>query len=179
MYQAGRVVLDARLRRAVTRKTRTGRGVQSGLWVAAEFETLKLLYEAGADVPRPLASSGSAILMEYVGKPRTPAPTLNRVALTPDEAPGLFVILLGNVELWLSRNRVHADLSAFNVLYWRGSVKVIDFPQSVDPRVNPSASALLARDVENLCRYFARYGVRANSSRLAGELWRRFLRAEL
>jgi len=86
---------------------------------------------------------------------------------------------MSNIELWLSYNLVHAGLSPFNVLYWQGHIKVIDFPQAVDARFNANAQTLLARDIHNLCRYFARFGVQANASRLAQDLWRRFLRSEL
>ncbi len=88
-------------------------------------------------------------------------------------------MLLRNVELWLAHDTIHGDLSAYNVLYWEGRVRVIDFPQAVDARANPNARDLLARDVANLCTYFARQGIRADPDRIAGELWRRFLRAEL
>jgi len=179
VYQQGRVILDARLRRAVKNKSRTGRGVQFGSWVEHEFETLRMLWEAGADVPEPLAESGPAILMEYIGDCDAPASMLRNVSLPPEEVHALFDVLMRNVELWLACDIVHADLSAYNVLYWKGAVKVIDFPQAVDPRFNMSAFSLLSRDIDNLCRYFVQYGMETRPSRLAGELWTRFLRAEL
>ena len=119
------------------------------------------------------------MLMDYLGDADTPAPMLHDVALDPQEARRLFHRVMRNVELWLACDRVHADLSAFNILYWQGQVTIIDFPQAVDPRSNPSAQALLTRDVENVCRYFARYGVWVNPTRIANDLWRRFLRGEL
>jgi RIO kinase 1 len=70
---------------------------------------------------------------------------------------------------------VHGDLSPFNVLYWRGGVKIIDFPQAVDARFNPNAFFLLRRDLENVCHYFERFGVAADPDRLAGQLWAWFL----
>ena len=42
-----------------------------------------------------------------------------------------------NVELMLSLGRIHGDLSAYNVLYWQGEVKIIDFPQAIEPATNP------------------------------------------
>jgi RIO kinase 1 len=86
----------------------------------------------------------------------------------------MFRRLLWNVELWLHHGRVHGDLSAFNVLYWEGRAVVIDFPQAVDPDVNPNAYQLLARDLTNLCSYFRRYGVRADGNRLADDMWMRW-----
>lgn len=178
-YQAGRVILDQRARRAVAKKTGFGRTVQTGLWTAAEFETLRLLHAAGAAVPRPLACSEDVILMEFVGDDSGPAPLLNRVSPARDEAMHLFDGLLRDIELWLARDRIHADLSPFNILYWQGALTAIDFPQAVDPRFNSDAPDLLQRDIANVCGYFARYGVRADPLCLAADLWRRFEQGEL
>jgi RIO kinase 1 len=84
-----------------------------------------------------------------------------------------------NVELMLAQHRVHADLSAYNLLYWDGAIKLIDFPQAVDPRINPHAESLLARDVERVCQYFSRFGIKADARRMARDLWSRYMHGEL
>jgi RIO kinase 1 len=179
IYEEGRVIGNKRDRRAVKKRTAWGHEVKSALWTGHEFGTLDLLYRAGADVPRPYACSETAILMDYVGEPGEPAPHLQHVALERAEAYPLFRRVMRNVELWLSCDRIHGDLSPFNILYWQGDATIIDFPQAVDPRTNPNARSLLTRDVENVCRYFARYEVRSDPFRIADNLWRRFQRAEL
>src|SRR6266567_5169157 len=63
IYQEGRTIRDGHVRRAVQNKSRFGREVQFGMWIDYEFAALNALYKVGADVPRPLARSGSAILM--------------------------------------------------------------------------------------------------------------------
>ena len=117
--------------------------------------------------------------MEYVGNVHDPAPLLNDVSLAPGDAHNVFTRIMRNVELCLAHSVVHGDLSAFNILWWEGNVTIIDVPQAVDPRVNPNARDLLARDIDNVCRYFTRSGVRADPVRLAARLWTRFLHAEL
>ena len=179
VYRTGRVITDARLRRAVRKKTRAGRGVGFGMWVSHEYETLKLLHAAGAAVPRPVHCAGSAILMEYVGDAAGAAPMLNDVHLPSGDARGVFRQIMRNIELFLACDRVHADLSAFNILYRAGRIRIIDFPQAVDPRVNPNALDLLRRDIANICRHFARYGADVNPLQRAGEMWARYLRGEL
>lgn len=87
----------------------------------------------------------------------------------------LYQRVLDNVALWLAHHRVHADLSAFNILYWQGTVKVIDFPQSVDPRQSPSAWDLLQRDLENVHRYFARYGIEGDPVWITHDLRRQYI----
>lgn len=173
VYLEGRWIGDRRLRRAVANKSRVGRVVQADTWVTHEYQTLQLLHGAGAAVPQPFARSGQALLMTYVGDLDAPAPLLQHAEVPAAAAEPLFRQLLREIELWVACGRVHADLSPFNILYWEGKPTVIDFPQAVDPETNPQARALLTRDLANLCRFFARYGVRADPEVLTSGLWRR------
>ena len=175
----GKTIRDRRSWLAMKKHTRYGKQLTTASWIQHEYQTLRRLHEAGADVPRPLVQSGTALLMEYLGEPGYGAPTLHEVRLERDEARRVFTRLLRNVELFLACDCIHADLSAHNVLYWQGDFRVIDFPQAVDPATNPSAFSFLSRDVERLCQYFAKYGIEANAGRIAGDLWDRFTRAEL
>ena len=165
-----------RPRGAWEKKRRRERQAQFTASAEHEFGTLRLLHAAGADVPKPIASSRSAVLMEWVGDNQMPAPLLQSVSLAPEEAQALFDLLMHNVVLWLSCGWIHGDLSEFNMLYWDGSVKVIDFSQAVDPRSNPGTFTLLRRDIGNVCRYFAQYGVQAEPFRLAEQLWERHVK---
>ncbi|HEY4691391.1 MAG TPA: RIO1 family regulatory kinase/ATPase [Anaerolineae bacterium] len=186
VYRQGRGLLDdsgktikardQRVARAVHNGTRFGQELRIGSWIGHEYETLRMLCDAGADLPRPYACGNNAIIMEYLGDAVNAAPTLNQVALEPAEARTLFDQVMHNVALMLSHHRIHADLSAYNVLYWGGAIKIIDFPQAVDPRANPQARSLLARDVERVCQYFNRYGVRADPVALTRSLWARYMR---
>jgi len=181
LYRQGRAVMgargqpvrDRRALHAIQAGTRKGKEMQHTSWLAHEYVTLQILHAAGVRVPRPLAFANNTILMEYVGELMTPAPTLQSTTLTRNEAAALFDALLKDVETMLACGRVHADLSAFNVLYWRGDYRIIDFPQAVDPATHPSAPALFERDVTRLCQYFARYGLVADPASLAADLWSR------
>lgn len=183
VYRKGRAVVDeegkeARGRRerlAMEKKTNFGQNLRHTTWLANELQTLRRLHSAGADVPEPFASSDNAILMEYLGDEASPAPALGQVQLEPHAARLLWKRLMDNVELMLAHDRVHADLSAYNVLYWNGHAKIIDLPQAVDPFVNPEAFFLLRRDIERLCRYFVRYGVNSNPAQIARDLWERHI----
>jgi RIO kinase 1 len=179
IYQEGRLIRDGHVRLAVQNKSRFGREAQFGMWVDYEFAALNALYKAGADIPRPVARSGSAILMEYLGNRQKSAPSLQNVELSREQVRPVFERLMNNIELWLANNYVHADLSPYNVLYWQGQVRIIDFPQAVDPRFNPNTLSLLTRDIENICHYVTRYGLDRDGQRIAERLWRRFKNAEL
>jgi len=170
---AGKVVRDGRLLHAIATGTRRGKDAQHTAWLEHEYQTMAILHAAGADVPQPLASSANTVLMEYLGDAQSGAPTLNQVTLPAEEAQPLFDRLLWNVELMLARGRIHGDLSAYNVLYWQGRGVIIDLPQAVDPAVNRAGRALLRRDLQRLCEYFARHGIECDAAALADDLWAR------
>lgn len=179
IYKAGRTLRDAegkqirsrRERTAVLKKTGYGQYLDFMMWVGTEFRTQFELYEAGADVPKPIAQNGSAILMEFIGDEYGAAPALNEISLEPDEAGPLFQRVMENVQLMLDHHFIHGDLSAYNILYWAGEIVLIDFPQMVQARQNPHAYELLRRDVTRVCDYFNRFGVAADPQAITDELW--------
>lgn len=171
--------MKSRTLRAINRGTDFGRRALAGAWTHAEYEALSRLVAARADVPRPFALCGSVVLMEFIGNGAGPAPHLNGIELDPNRAKSLFDRVLENVEILLQENLVHGDLSPYNVLVWKGRPWLIDLPQAVDVRFNRSAFELLTRDVENVCAFFTRHGVRSDPINLAHDLWERYRRAEL
>lgn len=194
-YRQGRVTLtpdgnpakatDSRLLRALGKKTSFGQQVAHTSWLMHEYKALELFFEAGGDVPRPVAAAENAMLMAYIGDGAGAAPALNELTLERGEAWTLFQSVLENISLMLSYGRVHGDLSAYNILYWRGDITLIDFPQVTNSTVsrsthafgsaaNPDAYDILARDVERVCDYFAAQGIRANARSLAHDLWAQY-----
>ncbi len=183
LYREGRPILtvsgatarsDRRTMLAVTKKTGFGVTVQHTSWLMQEYLTLDRLHHAGAAVPRPFAANENAILMTYVGDERRAAPTLNGVTLPMRLARRLFDEARRNVELMLGLGLIHGDLSAYNILYWEGRIVLIDFPQGISSWANPSARAILRRDVQRLCDYFARQGVRCDAAAIAADLEERY-----
>lgn len=183
MYRSGRPVLsrdgkvvksnDDRTMRAIGKKTAFGQQVSHTSWLMYEYVTLQRLHEAGAAVPQPLGVAENAILMGYRGDESRAAPTLHEITLGPAEAATLFAEALRNVELMLGLGLVHGDLSAYNILYWEGTLTLIDFPQVTDCATNRDARFIFGRDVERLCDYFAAQGVPCNAEAIAEALWER------
>lgn len=186
IYKAGRTLRDAdgkqirsrRERTAVLKKSGYGQRLDFMMWVGTEFRTQTELYEAGGDVPKPLAQQGSAILMEFIGDEYGAAPALNEINLEPDEAQPLFERVMENVKLMLDHHYIHGDLSPYNILYWEGDIILIDFPQMVQARQNPHAFELLQRDITRVCEYFARFGVESDPVQLTLDLWKPYMGSE-
>jgi RIO kinase 1 len=182
VYRTGRVNLDSEGRQitndgmlhAIRKGTTFGKELLHTSWIEHEYKAMQTLHSAGADVPAPYACSNNAILMAYIGGDDLPAPTLSSVNLPHRQARPLYRRVLENIEIMLSHGLVHADLSAYNILYWEGQITLIDFPQVIHPLVNRSAYSIFQRDILRVCEYFQCQGVECNPSRLAADLWQTF-----
>ena len=179
LYKEGRALLDedglivkdhGKLK-AVHKGSSFGQGVTHTSWIEHEVKTMQTLQTGGLDVPQFYASNSNDILMEYIGDGEAAAPTLIDVRLDFSEARPLFQRELHNLEGMLRLGIVHGDLSAYNILYWEGDIKFIDFPQALNPRQNRNAYNIFERDVTRVCEYFIRHGVKTDPKRLTTKLW--------
>ena len=148
-------------------------------WLQYEFRTQRKVHDAGARVPRPLSMNDNVILTSFVGDRRRAAPTLQDIALEPVEAGPIFMRLIEQIALFLSRHRIHGDLSAYNVLMWEGDFWIIDFPQAINAQKHPEAFSLLCRDVDRICKTFKRFGVEACPRSFARAMWDRYVHGDL
>ena len=180
LYREGRASLDEDghpiddpgMLKAQHKRSVYGEQIRHQSWLAYEFQALKNLNTAGADVPQPYEMGENAILMSYIGSEACSAPTLNTLTLEPWEARQLFERLLRNMEIMLANDIVHGDLSAYNVLYWEGKITLIDFPQVISPKNHRSAFQIFSRDIRRVCEYFARQGLHSDPAELAARLWK-------
>jgi RIO kinase 1 len=178
IYREGEWIKDGRVRRALENKTRFGRVLQAETWVHREWETIQKLSQARV-APLPIALHDDAILMTFVGDARRAAPQLRDLHPTVEELEALWRQLRADLGQMLLSDVVHADLSAYNVLVWNGKPTVIDFPQSVDPKVNRHAEDLLRRDIQRLGDWFTRQGLDLDWEKIADEIWFAWLHADL
>lgn len=175
VYRQARMTGDSREERAARKGTAFGRGVAFGEWVGHEFAALQTLHETGIPIPKPLTSTDSALLMEYLGDEDSAAPQLITMDLPREVADKQYHNMMRIIEEMLNARHVHGDLSAYNLLYWKRRVWVIDVPQTVHPWENKNAYDLLQRDVTNVTDYFAGQGVHVeNPARLARSMWNRY-----
>ncbi len=170
--------MKGRERRAIDKRTKVGLNILHSSWLSNEVGVLNKLHKVDAITPKVYTSGENAILMEYLGDEAMAAPPLGSVDLKMDEARALFQLLIDNIKLMLANDVIHGDLSAYNVLYWDGQIRIIDFPQAVSPYKNPNAFKFFLRDVTRICEYFERYDIDRNPHGLATALWREVMGLE-
>jgi RIO kinase 1 len=152
--------------------SRYGRKAKEEAWQSTEVDALYRLAAAGVCVPEPYDFTDGVLLMELVTDGAgDPAPRLNDVVLTPEQAREFHLALIREVVRMLCAGVVHGDLSEYNVLLGSDGPVIIDLPQAVDAAGNAHASGMLERDIGNLTRYFGRFAPEILDTEYAKEIW--------
>jgi len=172
-YQEGRKTKNSRQARAMEKGSRYGRQMQEEAWQSAEVDALYRLAAAGVRVPQPYICHEGVLLMDLVtDADGHPAPRLNDIELSAEQALEFHARLLNQVVRMLCAGIIHGDLSEYNILVGSDGPVIIDLPQAVDAAGNSNASAMLERDVANLASYFSRFAPELAASHYGKEIWR-------
>ena len=145
--------------RAMKKNTRFGQEHRHRRWIGNEWTNLLHLHAAGVTVPPPVELLEDGYLMAFIGDGVVAAPRLEAVDLDRRTAARVWGDLVDEIGRMLAAERVHGDLSAYNVLWWRDRAVLIDFSQTVEIVTHPAARELLVRDVTSLATYFRSQGL--------------------
>jgi RIO kinase 1 len=161
----------SRDRRAVESMTKYGKELAKSKWSGHEYDVMLAVWEAGGPVPFPVSNDeDSGFILEYIGDREQAAPRLAQARLSPPELRVAWDQLVEGLRAMLQAGWVHSDLSAYNALWWRDELWIIDLPQAVDLAISPHGFEFLHRDVCNVATWFSRHGVEVDPDALYGEL---------
>ncbi|GEM_PF-127785 len=125
------------------------------VWCRKEFRNLKVAYEAGVRVPRPIAFYRNILVMEFIsyqGQRGVPAPLMKECP--PDDPEQAYYTLLKYIERGFILGKIiHADLSEYNVVNTGKELVIIDWGSAIKVS-GPETYEFLLRDIRNITRYF-------------------------
>lgn len=131
---------------------------------------LERAWASGASVPYPVERSDDGVVMEFIGDIDAAAPRLAQTHLSRSEVASAWEQLIESLRALTAGGVVHADLSAYNLLWWRGRLTIIDLPQAVEFITNADAPDLLHRDIANVAGWFERRGLAVDVEQVFSEL---------
>jgi RIO kinase 1 len=171
-YQEGRRVQNSRSSRALSKRSAFGQKEAESNWITAEVQALNALSAAGVRVPKPYGFFDGVLVMELiVDEAGAVAPRLDDLSLSPETAKAYHKEMIAQIVLMLCTGIIHGDLSEFNVLVDARGPVIIDLPQAVNAAGNNNAQMMLARDIDNMARYFGRFEPEILKLNYAKEIW--------
>jgi RIO kinase 2 len=151
-HRLGRISFRQTIRKRGYSTQRSARWLyQSRLAAEREYEALKILFPKRVAVPEPIGQNRHVIVMGMIGG----GELAEYKNITRPERV-LKEILINVRRAFLRTGMVHADLSEYNIILKPNRhILIIDWPQYVT-KEHPNVEELLARDLQNILRYFRR-----------------------
>ncbi len=126
-------------------------------WAEREYRNLLLCRTAGVRAPMPIAHRSNVLVMEFIGHGTQASPLLKHKE--PEDPEAFAKLTLDEIEKLSAAGLAHGDLSEYNIINHEEEPVLIDFSHTA-PMHAPNSHELLARDVENVCKYFQAFGVK-------------------
>jgi RIO kinase 1 len=129
------------------------------LWAEKEMRNLLRLNQAGIPSPKPVLLKMHVLVMTFIGKQGWAAPRLKDAELDLNKYEECYLQMVRVMRtLYHTCRLVHADLSEYNILYYKGKCYIIDVSQSVE-HDHPHALEFLRMDCYNITVFFRKKGV--------------------
>ncbi|KAF0978738.1 hypothetical protein FDP41_002558 [Naegleria fowleri] len=133
-----------------------------GVWAEKELRNLKRMDEVGIRVPKAIALKQHILIMEFIGKGGRCAPRLKDANIPTSRLKPLYLDIIKTMRAMYHKAKlIHADLSEYNILLYKGIPYYIDVSQSVE-HDHPHALEFLRKDCENIKNFFERKGLGLN-----------------
>ncbi|XP_051879735.1 serine/threonine-protein kinase RIO3 [Pristis pectinata] len=129
------------------------------MWAEKEMHNLTRMHKVGIPCPEVVLLKKHVLVMSFIGQDHVAAPKLKDVQLNNEDMKRAYHQVLHMMQqLYTECNLVHADLSAYNMLWHMGKIWLIDVSQSVEP-THPHGLEFLFRDCKNVSQFFQKVGV--------------------
>lgn len=125
-------------------------------WAEKEIRNLRRIQMANIPCPEPIHQQRNVLLMSFIGENGQAAPKLKDVGLSESKYRESYLQCVHMMRTMFQECRlVHADLSEFNMLYFKDQLYIIDVSQSVEVD-NIKSLDFLRNDCRNITNFFRR-----------------------
>lgn len=141
-------------------------------WTQKEFQNLLRMNKAGIRSPKPITCDRNVLIMEFMGKDGIAYPALKEIKTDEEEARLFYDQIIESMRrMYVRASLVHADLSEYNILIdtEKPEAIIIDVGQAVTLN-HPNAREFLIRDIENIKRYFNKYGIKEETKEIVDKI---------
>jgi len=126
-------------------------------WAKKELKNLTIAFDAGVNVPEPMALRNNVLIMGFIGNDDIPAPVAKD---RPPKNPNRWLKeILNSIKRMYDVNLIHGDISEYNILNFKDVPYIIDFGQGI-VKESPLAEELLRKDINNILKWMKKLGVK-------------------
>ena len=142
------------------RFSETKKGMRNlvSIWAHKELKNLRVAYESGVSVPKPVLAKRNMLLMQFIGDAEGNAAPI--LANSQNVSSADYQQIIEQVRLLYQKaGLVHADLSEYNIFKtYGGEIVLFDFGSAVDVQ-HPNSKHFLVRDIMNINSFFEKRAI--------------------
>uniref|UniRef100_A0A6B2L2F9 Serine/threonine-protein kinase RIO1 n=1 Tax=Arcella intermedia TaxID=1963864 RepID=A0A6B2L2F9_9EUKA len=129
------------------------------VWAEKEMRNLLRLRAGGIPCPNPIYLRFHVLAMDFIGNKGYPAPRLKDAQLDAEQFEKSYFQCIRMMRRMYHRCKlIHADLSEYNILYYKNRCYFIDVSQSVE-HDHPNALNFLRKDCVAITCFFAKKNI--------------------
>jgi len=139
-------------------------------WTEREYLNLKLCYENGIKVPKPIDQEKNVLIMELIGQKGEPHPTLKYDKEVKKNINKIYKQYIKNMNKMLYTTKlVHADLSEYNMIFFKDKLYFIDMGQAVGTNYK-KARDFVNRDIKTIVKFFNKNGLKTTIEKIKKDI---------
>lgn len=140
-------------------------------WTKKEFKNLKTASENNVSVPYPIDYMTNVLIIELIGTNNAKNTVKNdNSEVIQKNIHKIYKQFVKNMHnLVYKAKLVHADLSEYNMIFFKNKLYFIDMSQSV-PTSHQKAKEFYNRDIDNMVRFFNKFGIKVSNEQLKKEI---------
>jgi RIO kinase 1 len=139
-------------------------------WCEREYFNLKFSAEHKVLVPKSIDQQNNVLVMQLIGSNGKPHPTLKYDETVKKNIKEIYKQYVENMyKLIYKAKMVHADLSEYNLIFFKDKLWFIDMGQSVSTKY-PKAKTFLERDLKTIIKFFNNNGLKVTLEELKEDI---------
>jgi len=123
-------------------------------WAEREYFNLKFCYDNKISVPKPIDQQNNIVVMRLIGEKGEAWPVLKYDSNAKKHIKEIYRQYIKNMnKLIYKAKMIHADLSEYNMIFFKGRLYFIDMGQSVGIKYS-KAKEFVNRDIKIITKFF-------------------------
>jgi len=139
-------------------------------WAERELFNMKYCNENKITVPKAIDQQNNVLVMQLIGDKDKPWPTLKYDTTVKDHIDEIYKQYVENLHKLIYKAKlVHADLSEYNMIFYKKKLYFIDLGQAFGTKA-PNAKVFLERDLKTIVKFFDHNGLKVTLEKLKEDI---------